>query len=115
MPSAPAATVIHGDLTPWNIRYAGGRLSAVFDFDVTHLDLRIADFVLSWRGRDADLLEGYEEESVLSEVERELLIPVYWAWMIACAVGGLEEAPGRPEWALRHLLRQPLDAGRRTA
>jgi Ser/Thr protein kinase RdoA (MazF antagonist) len=114
MPHAPVPIVIHGDVTPWNVRYARGRLSAVFDFDVTHLDLRVADFVLSWRGRYDDVLDGYEEESALSEVERELIVPVYRGWMIACAVEGLEEA-GRPEWALTHLLRQPLDGGRRTA
>jgi Ser/Thr protein kinase RdoA (MazF antagonist) len=115
MPSAPEPTIIHGDLTTWNIRYANGRLSGVLDFDVTHLDLRVADFVLSWRGCYEGILEGYEEEAPLTDVERELIVPVYWAWMIACAVEGIDEAQGRPEWALRHLLRQPLKAGRRSA
>jgi Ser/Thr protein kinase RdoA (MazF antagonist) len=47
LPHAPAPVVIHGDLTPWNIRYARGSLSAVLDFDAAHLDLRVADFALS--------------------------------------------------------------------
>ena len=108
LPSAPPPIVIHGDLTPWNIRLANGRLSAVFDFDVTHLDLRVADFALSWRGTHDGVLDGYEEESPLTEIERGLMIPVYWAWMIACAVADIDEGNGSPEWALTHLLRQPL-------
>jgi Ser/Thr protein kinase RdoA (MazF antagonist) len=115
MPNAPAPIVIHGDLTPWNLRNASGRLTGLLDFDVSHLDLRVADFALSWRGCYDGVLEGYEEESSLTDVEHELIVPVYWAWMIACAVEGIEEASGRPEWALSHLLRQPLDARRRTA
>lgn len=109
MPKAPAPTVIHGDLTPWNMRYAAGRLTAILDFDGAHLDLRVADFALSWRGRHEGVLEGYEAESPLSEVERELLLPVYWASMVADAVADIDEGNGDPQWALTHLLRQPSE------
>ena len=51
LPHAPPPIVIHGDLAPWNIRYVRGTVSAVLDFDAAHLDLRVADFALSWRGR----------------------------------------------------------------
>ena len=71
------AVVIHGDFTPWNIRYARGTLSAVLDFEMAHLDLRVADFALSWRGHHDDVVRGYEEVSRLEPVEQELLVPIY--------------------------------------
>ena len=107
LPHAPAPVVIHGDLTPWNIRYAGGNLSAVLDFDAAHLDLRVADFALSWRGHYDDVVRGYEEVSPLEPVERELLLPIYWAWVVASAVAGIEAGAGEAgtDWAVKHLLR----------
>ncbi len=106
LPTAPAPIVIHGDFAPWNMHYARGKLTGLFDFDLAHLDLRIADFALSWRGKHDGVLAGYQEESALSEIERQLLIPVYWSWMIGCAVADIEAARD-PEWAITHLLRQP--------
>ncbi len=69
LPYAPAPVVIHGDFTPWNIRYAHGALSAVLDFEIAHLDLRVADFALSWRGKYRDVVRGYEEVSPLERAE----------------------------------------------
>ena len=43
--------LIHGDFTPWNLRYLDGRLSGILDFELAHHDHRVADFALSWRGR----------------------------------------------------------------
>ncbi|MBI2504671.1 MAG: hypothetical protein HYW07_15735 [Candidatus Latescibacteria bacterium] len=91
---------------PWNVRYAAGKLSGVLDFDAAHLDLWVADFALSWRGRDDDVLRGYEEESPLEPINRELLVPVHWAWMIACAVADIKEGTSTAEWTLKHLVRQ---------
>jgi Ser/Thr protein kinase RdoA (MazF antagonist) len=104
LPRVPAPVVIHGDLTPWNIRYERGTLSGVIDFDAAHLDLRVADFALSWRGRYDEVLRGYEEESPLEPVERALLVPVYSAWIIASAVAAID-AGESTEWAVKHLLR----------
>ena len=115
LPYAPAPVVIHGDLTPWNVRYARGALSAVLDFDAAHLDLRVADFALSWRGQHDDVLRGYEEVSPLEPVERELLVPIYWAWIIASAVAAIDAGEPTSDWAVRHLLRTDLSsAGRHT-
>jgi Ser/Thr protein kinase RdoA (MazF antagonist) len=108
LPHAPAPVVIHGDLTPWNIRFARGTLSAVLDFDAAHLDLRVADFALSWRGRHDEVLRGYEEVSPLEPVERVLLVPIFWAWIIASAVAGIDEGAASAAWAVRLLLRTEL-------
>lgn len=102
-------SIVHGDFTPWNMRYVGGALSGLFDFDSTHLDLRIADFVLSWRGCYQGVLDGYHAESPLSEVEQALLVPIFWTFMIACAVAGIEEGIP-PDWPLKQLKKQPLEA-----
>lgn len=109
LPQAPAPIVIHGDLTPWNIRYRRGTLSAILDFDDAHLDLRVADFALTWRGRYDNVVRGYEEESPLEPIEKELLVPIYWAWVISAAVAGLEEGAETADWAVGHLLRTELE------
>lgn len=112
LPGAPHPTVIHGDFAPWNLRYTKGNLSGILDFDSAHLDLRVADFALSWRGKHLNVIEGYEGESSLEPIERELIVPVYWAWVIASAVGGIEAGNATAEkanWAITHLLRTQLD------
>jgi Ser/Thr protein kinase RdoA (MazF antagonist) len=112
LPGAPPPIPIHGDFTPWNLRFRHGRVSAVLDLDASYLDLRVADFALTWRGAHEDVLLGYEEVSPLSQVERDLVLPVYWAWVIASAIGGIEagEPTRAVEWATTHLLRTSLDA-----
>jgi Ser/Thr protein kinase RdoA (MazF antagonist) len=107
VPVAPRPIIIHGDVAPWNLRYRGGELTALLDFDLAHLDLRVADFVLSWRGRHDGVLRGYAEVSPLEPVEEELVVPVYWAWLLACAACGIRDAESL-EWELAHLARQPL-------
>ncbi|MGH9896881.1 MAG: phosphotransferase, partial [bacterium] len=107
VPGAPEPIVIHGDVTPWNLRYRTGALSGLLDFDLAHLDLRVADFALSWRGRHDGVLEGYQEVSRLEPVEEELVIPIYLAWILACAACSIRDG-GSLEWELAHLRRQRL-------
>jgi Ser/Thr protein kinase RdoA (MazF antagonist) len=68
----------HGDLIGSNVRYRGGRLSGVIDFDLTHLDHRAADFVWTWRAAHDDFVYGYEEVTPLDAAERALLTPAFW-------------------------------------
>ena len=100
-------TVVHGDFTPWNMRYRRGILTGLFDFDSAHLDLRVADFALSWRGNYQGVIDGYRDETPLDACEVDLIIPVFWAFMVACAVADLE-GEGKADWAIKQLLRQPL-------
>ena len=105
LPYATAPVVVHGDFTPWNIRYARGTLSAVLDFDFAHRDLRVADFALAWRGQYDDVVRGYKEVSPLEPIEQELLVPIYWAWIIASAVAGIDGGAASTDWAVKLLLR----------
>lgn len=113
LPEAPDPIVIHGDFAPWNIRYSKGLPAGIIDFDSAHLDLRVADFALSWRGKYPYVIEGYERESPIEAIEKELIVPVYWAWVIASAIGGIDAGKVTAEgtqWAVTHLLRTHLDA-----
>lgn len=106
-PGDAAVTVVHGDFTSWNMRYSRGRLVGLLDFDDTRLDLRVADFALSWRGVYGGVIDGYCDETPLSATERALITPVFWTFMVTCAVSGLEQG-GTVDWAVKQLLRQPL-------
>jgi aminoglycoside phosphotransferase (APT) family kinase protein len=106
---AQPAIVIHGDFTPWNLRFKDGRLSAVLDWELTHLDLRVAEFALAWRGVYAGVLRGYEEIAPLTPVERELVAPIRRAWLLNVARSTLlwtpaDERPGF-DWVVGQLMR----------
>ena len=111
-------TVLHGDLTPWNLLYEGESLAGVIDFEATHLNYRVADFANSWRGYQDEVIEGYEEVGRLSDLDWELLVPAYWAWLfigvkeeIETSLAG-ESSPPNFEWQIRHLLRREGLTGR---
>jgi Ser/Thr protein kinase RdoA (MazF antagonist) len=76
------AMVTHGDLIGGNVLYSRGALSGVIDFDFTHLDLRVADFVWTWRGTYDDFVRGYEEVTPLTATERALLAPSFWVTVL---------------------------------
>ncbi len=113
-----ATTVLHGDFAPWNLLYEGEDLTGVIDFEATHLNYRVADFANSWRGYQDEVIEGYDEASRLSDLEWELLVPTYWAWMFIGVGRSIESAlaenvaPPDFEWQVRHLLRREGLAGR---
>jgi Ser/Thr protein kinase RdoA (MazF antagonist) len=104
--------VLHSDFAPWNLLYEGDKLKGILDFDATHLNYRVADFVNSWRGYQDELIEGYEEVHKLTDVDWELLVPVYWSLMFlgakdninAMLSGEIESADFG--WAITHLLRR---------
>ncbi|MEU4155293.1 phosphotransferase [Actinoplanes sp. NPDC026670] len=102
-PDVPRS-VIHGDFAPWNLLYENGRLTGLIDFEAAHHTFQVADFVLSWRGYQDEVLRGYQEVRPLSELELEMIRPVYRAWMFF----GLKEqlAAGTPpdlSWQITHI------------
>ena len=104
--------VIHGDFTPWNLLFTGGELTGIVDFDLSHWDLRIAEFALSWRGKYDDVVFGFDEVSPLSDLEWELLTPIRWAWLLSFVEDSINEIrsgsvePRRFEWVVNQLLRR---------
>jgi len=75
-------TVVHGDLAPWNLLFdTDGGLSGIVDFDIVHLDLSVADFACSWRGKYDEVIHGYNEVRPLSDLDLALLTPIFWAWL----------------------------------
>ena len=111
-------TVLHGDFTPWNLLYEGENLTGVIDFEATHLNYRVADFANSWRGYQDEVIDGYEEVLALSDLDWQLLVPAYWAWMFIGVRQAIEttlagkDAPPDFEWQIRHLLRREGLTGR---
>jgi Ser/Thr protein kinase RdoA (MazF antagonist) len=104
--------VLHGDFTCWNLLFEANALSGVLDFEAAHVNYRVADFALAWRGQQADVIRGYEEVHPLSDLDWQLLIPAYWAWLFIGVKEWIRTAlyERRPtldlDWQIKHMLRR---------
>lgn len=72
--------VLHGDFINQNLLHRDGRLTGVIDFESTHLNHRVSEFALAWRGRYDPVVHGYAEVSPLTELDLALLAPTLWSW-----------------------------------
>ena len=111
--------VLHSDLAPWNLLFEGASLTGIIDLDGTHLNYRVADFANSWRGYQDEVIDGYQEIHKLTDLDWQLLIPVYWSWLfigvkdaIKAMVSG-KAPPNDFEWQIRHLMRREGLLGQR--
>lgn len=101
--------VVHGDFTPWNLRFQDGRLSGILDFELSHWDHRVGDFALAWRGKYDAVIHGYAEVSPLDPQEWELITPLWWAGLIDSACRHLMNGTRDDGWIVKKLLqRSPL-------
>lgn len=101
--------IVHGDFTPWNLRFVHGRLSGILDFELAHFDHRVGDFALSWRGKYDDVILGYEEVSPLAPEEWALITPLWWAQLIHQACLDMKAGIKDDGWIVgKLLLRSPL-------
>jgi Ser/Thr protein kinase RdoA (MazF antagonist) len=88
---------IHGDFSPWNLRFVRGQLTGIFDFDLCHLDIPAADVAFARRGYHDAVVEGYLERRTLSDAEIDALHVLWLAagldyvWR-SLAKGGLAQA-----------------------
>jgi aminoglycoside phosphotransferase (APT) family kinase protein len=102
--------VLHGDFTPWNMLFEGERVSGIVDFEATHLNYRVSDFALSWRGHQDEVVQGYEQVRALNELDWQLLVPCYWSWLFLGTQEEIslmihENAPYHDfAWQVRHLI-----------
>jgi aminoglycoside phosphotransferase (APT) family kinase protein len=104
--------ILHSDFVPGNLLFQEGVLTGIIDFESTHLNYRVADFALAWRGSNDEVIEGYEEVTTLSEVERRILVPTFWSWLflgveseVRTMVNGLSPVHGF-DWQVKHMLRR---------
>lgn len=109
---AAERAVIHSDFARWNLLFEDGKLSGLLDFEGTHLNYRVADFALSWRGEHDDVIAGYLEVRKLSELDWQLVVPCYWSWLflgvkeeIEAMLAGTTPTHGF-DWPVGHLLRR---------
>ena len=110
--------VLHSDFTRWNLLFEGDSLTGILDFEATHLNYRVADFALSWRGQYDEVIEGYQEVQKLTDLDWELLVPVYWSWIflgvrkeIKAMLSG-KVLPHGFEWQVNHLKKRSGLLGR---
>jgi Ser/Thr protein kinase RdoA (MazF antagonist) len=73
--------VLHSDFTSWNVLYVDDTLTGILDFEATHLNYRVADFALSWRGCYDSVIQGCEEVRKLNDLDWQLLVPAFWSWL----------------------------------
>jgi len=104
--------VIHGDFTPWNLRFRGGQLSGILDFELARWDHRVGDFALSWRGKYDAVIHGYAEVSPLDPEEWELITPMWWAFLIEGACRHMVAGTRDDGWLTKQLLRRSPLMGR---
>lgn len=110
--------VLHSDFATWNLLFDGERLTGILDFEGTHLNYRVADFALSWRGDQDEVIQGYQDVQQLSDMEQALIVPVFWSWLflgvkkelVAMLAGDVQ--PHGFTWVVDHLLRRSKLLGR---
>lgn len=83
-------------------------------YQLNHSDLKDQ---FPGRGKHDEVVHGYMEIDPLSEVEFELITPVWWAWLLAGARSQLiHEADSNLDWVMNHITRRsPLMPRRLTA
>ncbi|MCH7697906.1 MAG: phosphotransferase [Chloroflexi bacterium] len=108
-------TLVHGDFHTENIFFQRRRLTAILDFDLVHMDTRIADFALAIVGDCAEppaytaidpvsvkaFVAAYHTESPLTAPEVRLIVPMiraYYVWL--CSFSIFRWLDGHPKGAL---------------
>jgi Ser/Thr protein kinase RdoA (MazF antagonist) len=98
--------VIHGDWAIHNLLRTDGRMTGVIDFELARRDVRIAEFCLAWRGAHDELVRGYDAVAPLSDAERRLLVPVWWAYLVESAGQLLARGEWDDGWIVAKLQRR---------
>lgn len=81
--------VIHSDLAPWNVRFAGSKVAALFDFELSRVDARIADLAWTRRGYHDEAVAGYLEHGSFSDSELGALHHFWIVWVLNGLLGTL--------------------------
>ncbi|MET9019582.1 phosphotransferase [Actinopolymorpha sp. NPDC004070] len=104
--------VLHSDFNARNLLFQNGKLTGIVDFESTHLNHRASEFALAWQGRYDEVLHGYEEVRPLDEVDRALLAPTLWSWVLLGVAENIRRMtsdsiePHGFDWQVGRLLRR---------
>jgi Ser/Thr protein kinase RdoA (MazF antagonist) len=96
-------SIAHRDMSPWNLRFRDGRLSALYDLDHADIDARAADVACGRRGYHDAFVEGYLDVFALSDEELEALGSLWSAHMLGYAARLIAEAMSSDSWNLPEL------------
>lgn len=113
--------VVHGDFINQNLLYQDDVLTGVLDFESTHLNHRVSEFALAWRGKYDPVLHGYTEVCPLTELDWALLTPALWSWVFLGVTREIRQMtdgtvpPYRLGWQTKMLLRRSPLMGRHSA
>ena len=108
-------TLVHGDFHTENIFFQRRRLTAILDFDLVHMDTRVADLALAIAGDCPEppaylaidpesvqvFVAAYHAESPLTAPEVRLIVPMiraYYVWL--CSFSVFRWLDGHPKGAL---------------
>lgn len=84
--------IVHGDFSPWNLRLRGGRISALLDFELAHVDVAAADLAFARRGYHDPVVEGYVARRPLPDWQLALLDALWLGSLFSGAWKMLEAA-----------------------
>jgi Ser/Thr protein kinase RdoA (MazF antagonist) len=86
---------IHADFSPWNLRLRQGRLTALLDFELAHVDLIAGDLAQSRRGYHDGVVRGYLRRASLTDAELANLDALWLACIMAGVWRELEQRLAR--------------------
>ncbi|MFI4974556.1 MAG: phosphotransferase enzyme family protein [Caulobacterales bacterium] len=83
--------VVHSDFAPWNLRLRHGRMTALLDFELAHVDVRAADVAFARRGYHDAVVDGYLERASLSAAELAALDALWLGGVLSTVWRVLED------------------------
>lgn len=104
--SASRRTLVHGDLTNWNLLWDGKRLTGLLDLELATVGRRVTELTLSWRCRYDDLVHALHRLDPLSPGEWRMLLVDWWALLLDLAALQLRQGLQPDRWELDGLRRR---------
>ena len=104
--SASRTVVVHGDLTDPNLLWRGEHLTGLLDLELTTVDRRVTDLVLTWRCRHDGLVMALDRIDPLTPDEWRMLLVDWWAQLLTLAAFHLRRGRSPERWELDGLRRE---------
>lgn len=98
-------TLVHGDLTAWNLLWTGPSLTGVIDLELAHVGPRTTEAVHVWRCRYDDILWAYHRHARLTPAEWRAVLATWWANSLSLLVQDVRAGRELGQWQLQGLRR----------